>query len=563
LPASGKLATKLFQLHFLRASELFNGGPQGGLQGIFSLNIGQPVVVLPQANAALVTDTVSNLQRLEMLLQSLDKPNVLAFQPKYYTLQNVKASDLVTKIKTLLQGPAQAAEIGSGTIYSADDRTNQVILISDPREYPFFDDLISKLDAPSDPNTNNDVIYLKHADANTLQPILQNLISGELAAQQKTNSATTVRPNGEAATPGGVPALVSAANNALAAALGAGEGGEFSQFLIVAADERSNSIIISGEKSDLVLMRALIAKLDEPIKQVRLQVIIAEVTLSDTDISGIQALNLTVGKNVKNGVSVTNWAGSGGSEATIGTGATQVAGWDFANGVVNPFSFQAMMDSSTMGAKSVVHILSAPVIMAAHGKQSEVNVGEQLPTVTGGQQLLSSAASSPISSSTVSYTNIGIDLTVTPLIGDNGDVQMTIDQKVETVDSFTPVNGVQTPNIGIREAKSFLTAKDGQMLVLGGMQQQQKQSDHSKLGFLFEIPILSQLLGNHTDTLKRTELLFFIRPTIITPDEGTEDAQRRINEMSNRDQVNHFLKDPSTQPDSKIQNFLDRFKGDN
>lgn len=560
LPPSGKLATKLFQLHFLRATELFSGGPQGGLQGIFSLNIGQPVVVLPQANAALVTDTVSNLQRLEILLQSIDKPNVVAFQPKYYQLQNVKASDLVTKIKALLQGPAQAAQIGSGTIYSADDRTNQLVLIADPREYPFFDGLIARLDMPANPNTNTDVIYLKHADANTLQPILQNLVQGEVAAQQKTNSATNVRPNGEAA-PAGPPALANAAASALASARAAGEGGEFSQFLVVAADERSNSIIVSGEKSDLILMRALVEKLDEPLGQVRLQVIIAEVTLSDTDISGITSLGLTVGTDNVRGTHITNFAGGSSGAAIPGT---SIAGWDFTNGVVNPLAFDAALNTTSAGQRSILHVISAPVIMTDHNKPAEVIVGQQVPVVTGGQTTVATAGTTPVSTSTVTYENVAIDLSVTPLIGDNGDVQLTIDQKVEDISGYTTVNGTQTPNIGVREAKSFLTCKDGQMIVLGGMQQTSKSATQGKLGFLYEIPILSQILGPHTDDLERTELLFFIRPTIIPPDETTADTVKRVNEMSNRDQINQFLKNPTPQPDNKVKNFLDRFKtGDN
>jgi general secretion pathway protein D len=133
-PASGRVATKLFQLDFLRVGELFNSN----LNTMFTPGIGGGVVVLEKANAALVTDTISNLQRLEMLIDSVDKPVSNSFAPKFYPLHHAKASDMVTKIHALLTGPLQN-QIGTATNYNADDRTNQVIVISDPREIPFFD----------------------------------------------------------------------------------------------------------------------------------------------------------------------------------------------------------------------------------------------------------------------------------------------------------------------------------------------------------------------------------------------------------------------------------------
>jgi general secretion pathway protein D len=162
----------------------------------------------------------------------------------------------------------------------------------------------------------------------------------------------------------------------------------------------------------------------------------------------------------------------------------------------------------------------------------------------------------------VSYQTIAIDLKVTPLIGENGDVQMTIDQKVDDIISEVTIDQNQQPVIGDREATSFLTVKDGQMIVLGGLQRTENDQSHNKVGFLYEIPILSQILGGHTDETKRTELLFFIRPHIITPAESTRDTITRIKELSSKGQVEQFLKDPGAVRYPKPQNFLDRFKSD-
>ena len=359
LPPSGKTATKLFQLNFLRATEFFNGQ----VNTIFSPGIGNGVVVLEKANAALITDSISNLQRIETLIQALDKPNTAGLTPKFYALHNAKASDLVNKLHLILNGPVQA-QIGSATTFNADDRTNQVILLADPREQPFFDQVIGQLDIQSNPNTRNEVIYLKHADAKDVATLLSQLVSGQNSAAQK-NSSQSVRPselitgfgqNNPAPAPAPVvqtvaPTLPAALQNL------AGVTNEFSSLVTILPDERSNAVVVSGTVGDIRLIKELINKIDIVLSQVRIEVIIAEVTLSDTDTSGITALGLTVGKNAKGATTITNFTpttaassttgGSGTSTATLSP--SSIAGWDFTSGVVNPLSFAAMMNPSGSG----------------------------------------------------------------------------------------------------------------------------------------------------------------------------------------------------------------------
>jgi general secretion pathway protein D len=188
-------------------------------------------------------------------------------------------------------------------------------------------------------------------------------------------------------------------------------------------------------------------------------------------------------------------------------------------------------------------------------------VGQQVPIINGGQSTIATTGSTPVNSFSSTYQNVAIDLTVTPLIGENGDIQLTIDQKVDDIGGYVTIQaGDSQPTINHREMKSFLTVKDDQMIVLGGLQQTQKSVTANKIGFIYEIPILSQLLGGYTNETTRTELLFFIRPHILPPEEGEADTRKRINELSNRNQINQFLRNAAPQPDSKAHEFLDRFK---
>ena len=118
-----------------------------------------------------------------------------------------------------------------------------------------------------------------------------------------------------------------------------------------------------------------------------------------------------------------------------------------------------------------------------------------------------------------------------------------------------------TPVIGHREANSFVNVTDGQMVVLGGLQRTQKSTSHQKLGLLFELPIISQLFGSHNNELQRTELLLFVRPHVMPIDQTTADTKTSVKILSNKDQVEDYLKDPTKQPDhnDKAKNLLDRF----
>ena len=307
---SGKIATKLFQLDFLRANEAFQNGPQGaGLASLLTQGVGGGVVVLAQANAVLVTDTVANLQRLEVLLKEVDRPQISSFIPKFYAVHNQQAADVVTKMKALLTGAIQL-QIGTATTFQADERTNQIVVITDRREIPFFDDLIARLDVKSAPNTRTVVIYLKHADAKDMQTLLSSVISGQTAATQKAGNqavrpeqvtaaaglgqgqpfGATPAPGQPAQIPIGPMAAIGGERGASAAA--GANASEFTSLATVMADERSNSVVVSGTVEDVGLMEELVNQIDIPLAQVRIEVIIAEVTLSDTDISGITALNL-------------------------------------------------------------------------------------------------------------------------------------------------------------------------------------------------------------------------------------------------------------------------------
>lgn len=507
LPPSGRVAAKLFTLDFLRAAEFV---PQ--ISSLLNPAMGAAPVVFEKNNSVLLTDSISTLQRVEMLAQRLDRPAAAGLTVKSYPIANAKASDLVNQLRAFLTGPL-AAQIGTATTYQADDRTNQVILISDPREHTFFDDLIAKLDGEASPNTRSDVLFLRYANAVEISTLLSQLISGQTTAAQRQGGATqrnnTQRNNNSNAAP--TPANPTPTAAAVASALNSAGAEEFSSYLTIVADERSNGIVIAGTPNDIKLVRSLVERIDVLLAQVRIEVVIAEVTLNDDVSTGINSLGLRVENNKLTGFTS---AFAGGS---VGGVDTTTASSGFANVVPVPggsgYDLSGILSLSPSATKSRSTILQTPSIVTTHNKEAEIFVGETRPVISGTTSGASGSTTGLTTSSTINQQEIGVRLTILPLIGSNGDVQLQIEQAVENVAGEVEIDGNTQYVISRTETNSYISARNGDIIVLGGLQRKSDSRTRNRLG---PIPIIGDLLGLRGKETSRKELIFFLRPTVLT-----------------------------------------------
>jgi general secretion pathway protein D len=533
--ASGKVATKIFQLEFMRVTEFAQM-----VQTMLNPNL-QGLVQLQNANAAIITDSVSNLQRVELLLRELDRPTG-GMKPKFYPLTSAKASDLVTKIRGIIQGPLQL-QLGTATTFTADDRTNQIIVVTDPRLYPFFDELIAKLGGKSDPNTRNEVIYLKHAEATKVSTLLTQLISGQTAASQRANGQS-VRPGQTGpVTPtmpvNPVPALpvapVTLANTpGLDSVLGSGSN-EFSGLVTIVPDERSNAVVVSGTVDDLRLITALIEKLDTILAQVRLEVVIAEVTLDDNSSTGIGALGLKV-----EGDKLIAFSGSA-TGAGLAVASGTVTRPTATNLISGPWDLAGELSISATPRKNNTNILSSPSITTTHNKEAVFFFGETRPVISGTTATPTTGGTTTgfSTQSNIQQQEIGTTITVKPLIGIDGSVQLDIKQDISDVTGEVKIDNNTQYIIGKRKTTSYITARSGEIYVLAGYQKNKDSRGTSRRG---PIPFIGDLLGARTNNKNRVELVIFLRPVIITntPADNAE-AMRRVETLDQRELVKQRL----------------------
>lgn len=517
LAPSGRIASKVFQLDFLRITEFM---PQ--IQGLLSPAAGGSIVILDNANAAMVTDTLANLQRIETLVARFDQPALGGLQIKFYPLQFAKAGEVVAKMRMIIAGPMKS-QLGTATTYNADERSNQVVVVSDVRLHGFFEDLISRLDVGSDLSTRNEIIYLKHAAAHDVATSLTQLVASQNNPGRMGSPAISKSAANSASPAPGVP-------------LEAGEPAivpmQFSSLLTVLPEERSNALIVSGTVGDIRLIRELVDKIDILLAQVRIEVVIAEVTLDDNHSSGISALGLNVqgdklaGFNgVTTGLGVSNAVIS--RPGVVGSGAVDLA---------------AEISIATTPRKSSANILSVPNIITSHNREGKIFVGESRPVISS--YLNDTPAGGSTGSgyrSTVSSKDIGIALTVKPLIGNDGSVQLEIQQEVNDILGDVTIDGNPQPRVGRRSTSSFVSVKSGEIIVLGGLQRASESRSSSRLG---PIPLIGDLLGTRSRGKTRTDLVFFLRPTILTNTPADSDATMAQVERfppGPREEVKHVL----------------------
>jgi len=604
---SGKVVSKLFRLQYLD-SQTFQSQIQQFLSPGFST-----IIPFQNSNAVLVTDTISNLQRLEYVVSEVDKPSRLNVTTQFYTLQYAQASEVAEQIQGLIDAaranfgeqsnsnnngnnrnqsrnagdtdpparptatPASAGEgaipsqilFGSNTAIASDDRTNQIIIMTEPSNIVFFDEIIEKLDIKSDPATRIEVIILNHAEATEVAGLLSSFVSGSTSAETGDRSQANANRNTQQQNQGGTrsvsqngrqllqnqtqnPRLQETVRNAVNTTL-EDRDSQFSEFMTIEADERSNSLIISGTRSDLDLMTELIAKIDVLLPQVRIEVIIAEVNLDKDSNRGMDEISGTYIQNEAAGEpNISNIQGLD----LLGIGANNVSfNLDATTGVISNLSFDAILSAAEKNSN--VRILSIPTLLTTHNQEATFTVGQQRPIVTG------TTTDNTLSTSvreTVQYQDIAIELKVKPLIGPNDIIQLEIDQSVNDIDGFVVVNGNDQPIIGRRQMVSFVSVKSNGLVVLGGMQRSKETKNLNKMAVLGEIPLVGNLFRSRGVDYEKRELLVFIRPKVIRDsDEADADAREKMRGHPMDGTLDEFLDEglfdlrKSENPDSKTK----------
>lgn len=524
---------KLYELDFLTTAEAATF-----LQPLMSQ--GAPIA-FDKSNMILVTDALVNLQRIERILPLLDKPARLRTKMLFFELQNIQAEEVVRRLQKLMTGVLRN-QLENNTTFEADERTNQLVVFTHPTNEPILTELIQRLDIDVAPTTATKVYSIRYADATEVVNIIDQIVTGQRQirqeAQREGSATNTQAAQAAAAAARARQAQIQQSNRAAAAAREGATNLQFSDFLTIVPDERANTIVASGTNNDLTYLDQLVGEIDSLLAQVRIEVVITDVNLSDEDERGIDSFNFAISGSSffdydLDGPDV-NWsAAPGGDLYGLSIGETT---WD---GTTSSISFILNAASSN----SNINVLSAPTIVTTHNKEATVSVGQEVPVITSSTNYNTTGSTGlPVTQDQVQYRDIKIELKVTPLIGSDGVVQLEIEQQVQNQAGSVTVNSNSQPIIGTRTATSYVSVRDGELIVLGGLQSLNIEDSESRMAILGDIPVLGNLFKRNTDTTTRTELLIFIRPTIIrTTDEANADANQLIDVLEGSDDIRDYL----------------------
>jgi len=531
LGASGdRLVTQVMTLKYESAAQLVNV-----LRPLITPN--NTIAAFPGSNALVITDYADNLRRIDRIIASLDQAP--GAEPILVPLRNASALDVVALLNRLMSDPAAGGpgplDAQQRVTIMADSRSNSVLVRADnPGRLARVRQLIEQLDTPGRPGGNMFIVYLKNAEAARVAQTLRAMLSGSDSGGTPGGSTLPSAPSlflGNAPMAGAVPtaAVAPLANAPAAAATSFSANGA-----TITADVASNALIIMAPEPVYNNLRAIIEKLDVRRAQVFVEALIVEVSADKAAEFGIQwqalsgynstqtrvigGTNFTPRDSGSNIIDIAATPGAVGQGLALGVmkGTVTIPGL----GTITNLAFLARALETQIGA----NILSTPTLLTLDNEEARIIVGQNIPLVTG-SYATTGGANTVTPFQTFERKDVGIVLRVKPQITEGGSVRLAIYEEVSRIDSISTTTGTI---LSKRALESTVVVDDTQIIVLGGLIQDQLTDGSDKVPLFGDIPIAGALFRYDARRRVKTNLMIFIKPTVLrTGADGREITSER------------------------------------
>jgi general secretion pathway protein D len=494
-------------------------------------------------NAVIVADYADNVARVRQLARQLDQDRAAV---RVIVLKHAGARELAASLAQVAQGSAE----GRGWQVAPVDASNSLVLRGDPATLNKLARTVADLDSAAAAGSDVRVFFLNHADAELLVPVLQQLVGQPVSpASQAAPLALPAAPQGlggngqqqpqqqqpAAAPAGSSGGSLGTSGFVAGASIGRGQA-------VIARYEGANAIVIAAPADVQRRLGEVIRQLDVRREQVLVEAVIVEISDVAAQRLGVQfLLSGTGGSNIP--FSVTNFsnaapnllavAGAIAAEDRYGQdNATTVQLRTAAvNSLLNAnggqFGFGGNLGSgavfgfviNAVKADTASNVLSTPSVTTLDNQAARILVGQNVPIATG--QALSNNFDN--SFRTVERRDIGIALDVRPQINAGGTIKLALRQEVSSIATSVVTQNVPDLILNKREISTTVTVDDGQIIALGGLIDENERRAIEKVPLLGDIPLLGNLFRSKSRNRTKTNLMVFIRPTIIR---NAEDAAR-------------------------------------
>ena len=454
------------------------------------------ISTIPSINSILLVDRGSNVIRVKKLISDLDQNNSAKVSiTKLYNLSSIEAVRILDKLKT------QNNPTISKFIAIPFSPTNSVIISANDFVTKNINSTLSSLDADVTSDDSVDVIYLKYAKASDISSILSSISSSFITDNDGKKT-------------------------------------------VISYHEQTNSLIVSSAEANLATIKNIVSKLDIRRAQVLVEAIIVELSETAAKSLGVETLYNGSDKDTVP-IGVTRFGGAGpdllsivgaaSNDQDVNLNNTAISSLLNTQGLVTGFGdlsdggdrFIGIINAISQDSNS--NILSTPSILAMDNETANLVIGQEIPITTG--ESLGTSNANPFR--TTSRQEVGIKLEVTPQINEGSSVILNIKQEV------SGVAGVITSGIDLitnkRVIETTVLVDNGQIIVLGGLIDEDTQESISKVPLLGSIPLIGKLFQSSSSTVVQKNLMVFLRPTIILDsDESSELSNDKYNYIKAR-----------------------------
>lgn len=433
------------------------------------------------SNMLIISDRAANLARMVSIIRRIDMASDEDIE--VVALQNASATEIV-RIMTALTQTQRADGAPVSTSLVADSRTNSVLIGGDKANRLRLRTLIAHLDTPLEAGGDSQVRYLRYADAEELASKLQAHFTSQI----------TAGAGGQAA-----PSSLDNVN--------------------VWADPQTNAIIVDAPPKMMRSMMQIVDKLDIRRAQVLVEAIIVEVIADEENRFGVSWALEGTGSDTPialtdfadvSGVVQLGSAAAGGTvdpSSLIRNGVTVGVGRISDTGV----SFAAILNALEGDADT--NIISTPSIVTTDNEEATLNVGQEVPFVTGSFTNTGGTTGSVNPFQTINREQIGVKLAITPQINEGDSMVLDISQEISSIaqSAGDAVDLITNQRI----VETTVIVNDGEILVLGGLLEDTLLESTQAVPFLGKVPLLGALFRSQKTTKKKTNLMIFIRAAIM------------------------------------------------
>lgn len=432
----------------------------------------------PGSNMLVISDRGANIARLEKIIRKIDQPD--AQEIEVITLQHASANEVVQILNSLKTAGGQAGQTPGAPTLAADERTNSILLSGDSTAKVRIRGLIAHLDTPIEGSGNTKVVYLHYALAEEIAPILQGVSDFEATDGSTASSSGNDDIN-------------------------------------IQADSTNNALIITAPPARFASLRKVISQLDVRRAQVLVEAVIAEVSNDLTKTLGAEGFLVPSGddpsgpaiSSLTTGNILSLLTGGAATPATLAGQGLSIGGFDLSGDTQWGFLISALeADAST-------NILSTPTLVTLDNEEAEIVVAQNVPIITGQFTNTGSGTDSAVNPfQTIERLDVGITLRITPQINEGNSVKLIIDQEISSI--AAAASAVASDIVtNERRISTSVMVDDNEILVLGGLTQDDFRDTVTKTPLLGDIPLLGNLFRTTSTTKTKQNLMVFIHPVIL------------------------------------------------